>query len=115
MDERVPMTSMVIAIEKLSTSHALRSASAPSNLMAMTTPYHASSATRRSGTSSVGDDDDTRWRVQERHRTFRRSVDVDSRLAGKLLLVVRAPSVELAVAQHDAAFAEHRTLELCDR
>ena len=49
------------------------------------------------------------------HCAFSRSVDVDSRLAGKLLLVVRATPVELAVAQHDAAFAEHRTLELCDR
>src|SRR5262249_49333028 len=67
-----------------------------------------------SATCSVDNDDDAFWHTQRRHCSFGGPVDVKARFVGWLLLVVGAGPVEPSIAQHNAAFGENGTLQLCD-
>ena len=63
---------------------------------------------------SVGNDDDALWLAERLHRSFGSPVDVNARFRGWLSLVIGAWSVELSIAQHDAALGENGTLQFSD-
>ena len=62
---------------------------------------------------SVDNDDDARWVAQRCHRSFGSPVDMNPGFLGWLLLVIRARSVELSIAQYNTAFGENGTFQFC--
>src|SRR5262249_37336917 len=62
----------------------------------------------------VGNDDDARWRSHQLHRTLRSTVDLHTRLRGDPLFVVGARTIELPIAQHNAALGENGALQFGD-
>ena len=63
---------------------------------------------------SVDNDNDARWLAQRCHRLFGSSVDLNPRFLGRLLLVIRARTVELSIAQYNTALGENGTFQFCD-